>query len=121
VPTLHTDIIQGDHGYEAFLESIRKINNPRNRAAVNYLRPALVGFRRLWFIPIHFIFGLIAGHFSPVLAILENNGDDEPLIAIFDVNDKYGLHLVPAKKLYESVKAKDLMTGKSRAVIIVSQ
>lgn len=117
-PALRSDIVRGDEGYDAFLRAVRKVNDPRSRVAINYLRRALVGFEWPRFVPVHFVFGLIGGHFSPVLAVLE---EDVPLVAVFDVNEKFGLHLVPAPLLYEAVRAKDASTGKSRAVIVVSQ
>jgi hypothetical protein len=120
VPKMHTDVIRGSVDYETFLASIRKVNDPKSRVAINFLRPALFGFLKPWWIPIHYFFGIFAGHFSPVIGILENDGPD-PLVAVFDVNHRYGCYLVPAPRLYESVKAKDIMTHESRAIIIVSE
>ena len=50
----------------------------------------------------------------------EQGRERECMIGVFDVNHKYGgAYLVPSKILYESVKAHDLMTGQSRAIVIL--
>ena len=47
--------------------------------------------------------------------------NDNPLIAVFDVNHKYGgAYLVPARRLYESIKAPDVMTGESRGMVVLT-
>ena len=120
IPCIHTKIVRGDASYESFLEAIRKVNDERCRVAINFLRPALFGFHQPRWIPVHFLFGLFTGHFSPVLGILESERP-HPLVAVFDVNHRYGTYLVPAPRLYQSVKAMDITTHQSRAVIVVSQ
>jgi len=75
----------------------------------------------------NFLFGIGSGHFSPIVGMLDKDAsnqalaDDEILVGVFDVNHTYaGAYLVPAKRLYESIKAKDLTVSKSRATIILS-
>jgi hypothetical protein len=134
MPSIETNIVPGDLPYEEFLDTIRTaLSDESCRIAVNYLRPALVGFKTPKWIPIHFLFGLLGGHFSPIVGIWEDrdshgygststcsNSNSDPMIAVFDVNHSYGgAYLVPARRLYESVKAHDLMTGKSRALVVL--
>ena len=58
----------------------------------------------------------------PLSLLLEILPGDEPLVAVFDVNHKYGgAYLVPARRLYEAIHAKDISTNKSRALIFVSE
>jgi len=126
-----------EKSYEDFLSFIRTgLDDESSRVVVNYLRPALFGFPKPWWVPIHFVLGLFAGHFSPVIGMIEPRDDTtrdgnvvegnpeekpSPLIAVFDVNHKYrGAYLVPARRLYQAVKAKDIATQQSRAVIVVS-
>mmetsp|Transcript_47985 Transcript_47985/g.54377 ORF Transcript_47985/g.54377 Transcript_47985/m.54377 type:complete len:143 (+) Transcript_47985:83-511(+) len=46
---------------------------------------------------------------------------DNILVGVFDVNHTYGgAYLVPARRLYESVKAMDISVSKPRATIILS-
>ena len=91
---------------------------------MNYLRSALVGWKRgaFIFIPVNSILSLISGHFSPVVGMIEKdeaNGIEEDLIGVFDVNAEFGAYLVPARMLYGSIHVHDLTTGKSRAMVIV--
>jgi len=122
VPKLKTEIVRGDVGYEIFLEKLRKaLAQSNNRVAINYLRPSLTGFKKPWWIPIHFFFGLVSGHFSPILGIMESTTPGAPpLIAVFDLNAAYGMYLVEAPRLYQSINARDVSSGKSRGIIIVS-
>lgn len=122
-----------DASYEKFLSFISNglKDDKRSRVVINYLRPALFGFPKPWWVPFHFLLGIFAGHFSPVIGLVDNGTDssdtpkqrqwESPLIAIFDVNHKYGgTYLVPARRLFQAVKAKDVVTRRSRAVIVVS-
>mmetsp|Transcript_7152 Transcript_7152/g.10457 ORF Transcript_7152/g.10457 Transcript_7152/m.10457 type:complete len:84 (+) Transcript_7152:821-1072(+) len=44
------------------------------------------------------------------------SSDKAPLIAVFDANHTYGgAYLVPTRRLYESVNAKSMSTGKSES------
>jgi len=134
---LETTIVGGDVDYYKFLETLRETAKEpeKSRIAVNFLRPALTGFSGFRFFPMNFILGLLGGHFSPVLGLIENDtvdqpsssirekiDGDNPLVAIWDTNHKYGgAYFVPAKRLYESVKALDLSSNKNRALIVVKK
>jgi hypothetical protein len=119
VPDIHVEVVRGDVSFPEFLKTLEKVNDENTRVAVNYLRPALFGFKRPRWFPGHLTLGLLGGHFSPIVGILKNE-DDDPLVAVFDVNHKYGgTYLVPASRLYESVKALDLSTRQSRALIVL--
>jgi hypothetical protein len=119
IPNIHINVVRGDVPFEKFLTTL--INDENTRVAVNYLRPALFGFARPKWIPAHFVMGLFAGHFSPIVGILKNENDPkDPLVAVFDVNHKYGgTYLVPASRLHQSVKALDVSTRQSRALIVL--
>ena len=92
-----TDNSSNDSSSSTTTSTTTKITS---RVAINYLRPALFGFKRPKWLPFHFIIGLFGGHFSPVIGVLDNDDDkDNPLVGIFDVNHTYGgAYLVPAKK-----------------------
>eukprot|EP00542_Grammatophora_oceanica_P012368 CAMPEP_0194039596 /NCGR_PEP_ID=MMETSP0009_2-20130614/11713_1 /TAXON_ID=210454 /ORGANISM="Grammatophora oceanica, Strain CCMP 410" /LENGTH=265 /DNA_ID=CAMNT_0038682491 /DNA_START=1 /DNA_END=798 /DNA_ORIENTATION=- len=124
---IETTVVEGGLGYEKFLQTLKlKLADENCRVAVNYLRPALVGFQWPKWVPANLFLGLFGGHFSPVVGILEEphsnssskDEKDDPLVGVFDVNSKWGLYLVPASRLYDSVVAKDMTTGKSRAMVI---
>lgn len=120
-PLLKTQIIRGDVTYMEFVNIIRKtLDNPNFRLAVNYLRGPLFGFQRPKWMPMHIMHGMLIGHFSPIVGILERDeATDDPLVAIFDVNHNYGgAYLVPATKLYESIRAMDVFSMKHRALIL---
>jgi len=132
IPKMTTEVISGDVPFEEFLAGIRRVNDARCRVVVNYLRPALIGFTKPWWFPTHYVLGIFAGHFSPVIGVLEKDdlgcssgssgGKDDPWVAIFDVNHRYGgTYLVPATRLYRAVQAHDVATRRSRAVIVVTQ
>jgi len=130
---ISVDIFRGDDvSYEMFVNVIRKsLEDDKSRVVVNYLRPVLFGFNKKPFhwLPANFLLSLMGGHFSPVVGMLKDDAHDKndvtdnndgPLIAVFDVNHTYdGAYLVPAKRLYESIKSLDLTTGKSRAIMII--
>jgi hypothetical protein len=127
-PKIETEIVRGDCSYDIFLQTIRRVKNDKERVVLNFLRPALFGPQRPMWIPTHLLMGLFGGHFSPIIGVLENYGEDDddqesdnPLVAVFDVNHKYGgAYFVPARRLYQSVQARDVMTGQSRALVLVT-
>lgn len=120
---LETKIVEGGVTYDEFLKTIRDgLANKDCRIACNFLRPALTGFSgwRIW--PMNFLLGILGGHFSPILGVLDDPEVDSPLVAIFDTNHKYnGTYFVPAKKLYDAVHAVDLSAHKHRALILVTK
>ncbi len=134
---LETTIVGGDVEYEKFLEILRETTkrNEKCRIAANFLRPALTGFPGLRFLPMNCILGLLGGHFSPVLGLIERETVDQmdstisekiegdnPLVAIWDTNHKYGgAYFVPARRLYQSVHALDLSSNKNRALIVAEK
>jgi hypothetical protein len=122
MPPIKTRIIPGDISYDEFVEEIRVALSDTNcRIALNYLRPVLVGFKTPRFFPANFMLSLMSGHFSPIIGMVDDDKDGNGcLIAVFDVNHIFGgTYLVPSKLLYESVKAHDLMTGCSRALVVI--
>jgi hypothetical protein len=136
-PKIETEIVRGDCSYDVFLQTIRRVHNDNERVVLNFLRPALFGLQRpFWWLPTHLMFGLFGGHFSPIIGVLEQNhstdtttttttttstNDNNPLVAVFDVNHKYGgAYFVPARRLYQSVQAKDAMSGQSRALVVLT-
>ena len=112
---IKSEVIRGGVSYKVFVETLKKSNSDKTRVAVNFLRPALFGFKSktFWFLPWNFILGLMGGHFSPVISYME----DIDHVAIFDLNAAYGFYLCPTRRLYESVHAMDLMGGQRRALI----
>eukprot|EP00979_Chaetoceros_neogracilis_P007785 scaffold1674_cov284-Chaetoceros_neogracile.AAC.3 len=123
MPPIKTKVISGDLCYEKFMKAIiDSLKDPSCRIALNFLRPALVGFRSPIYIPAFFMLSLVSGHFSPILGMFEEDKEEgrECMIGVFDVNHKFGgAYLVPSRMLYESVKAQDLTTGRSRALVIL--
>lgn len=119
-PSLRARVVRGDAVDRDGLlgEITRALTDPRRRVAVNYLRPALVGFASR--APGHAALGVLGGHFSPVVAVLPPSPTrPAPRVAVFDVNAAYGLCLVDADRLRESVRCKDLTTGKARGIVVV--
>lgn len=119
-----TEIIDGGSvSYQEFVSTLRdNLNNPDVRIACNFLRPALMGFTGWRIFPMNFLMGVFGGHFSPVLGILDDASTTEPLVAVFDTNDKYdGTYFVSAERLYEAVRAVDLSAHKHRALILVTK
>ena len=124
--SLKTQIVRGDVPYREFVTIIRKtLSNHNSRIAVNYLRGPLFGFQKPKWIPIHTMIGILGGHFSPIVGILERDDEkkgDDPLVAIFDVNASYGgTYLVPATVLYESIRAMDFFSKQRRALIVTER
>lgn len=108
-------VVYGSEGYDAFLKALIKSNQPQNyRVAVNFLRSSLFGFPTPTWLPGSWLLALLGGHFSPVLGYLE----EENLVAIFDVNKKYGFYLVEARRLFASVNTFDFMNGTTRGLIL---
>ena len=127
---LETKIVRGNVTYEEFLATLREgTANTNCRIAVNFLRPALVGFQGVRWIPMNLVLGLFGGHFSPILGLVEQEEGvdgkkeiDNPFVAIWDTNHKYnGAYFVPARRLYDAVNAIDLSASKHRALVVVEK
>ncbi|EED89626.1 predicted protein [Thalassiosira pseudonana CCMP1335] len=128
---LTTKIVRGGVSYEEFLQTLRDgLANENCRIACNFLRPALVGFKGIRVFPVNFLLGVMGGHFSPILGMLEEDDVgvgseskvDCPLVCVWDTNHAYnGAYFVPAKRMYEAVHAVDLMDHKHRALILVER
>ena len=126
-----TEIIRGDTvTYDEFVSTIRQAtsgSSDTKRIMLNFHRPPLFGTPKSpWSHPLSFIvYSVLAGHFSPILGLIENPSENEgnnPLVGIWDVNHRYGgAYLVPAKRLYTSVTARDFWSGKSRALVVVTK
>jgi len=108
-------VVYGSDGYDAFISAIKKVNDPKYRVAVNFLRSPLFEFNKPWWLPVNYVLGLFGGHFSPCIGYLE----DQNLVAIFDVNHNYSTFLIDAKRLYEAVATHDQTTGKTRGLVVV--
>jgi hypothetical protein len=90
---LKVRVIPGSDGYAAFVAALRLANDPsRYRVGANFLRGALFGTPGAT--PAATLLGLLAGHFSPIIAFLER----EDLVLVFDVNHKFGAFLVPTRR-----------------------
>jgi len=128
--------------YDQFVQILdQNLKNDKIRIAINFLRPALMGFQTPWytwpFVPAHFFLGVFGGHFSVVLGMIPSitntptkssntttseHDNHEPLVAILDVNHNYGgTYLVPARRLYHAMRAKGISTLQSRALILVRE
>jgi hypothetical protein len=120
---IETEIVEGGVSYDEFVKTLRDgLANKDCRIACNFLRPALTGFMGWRIFPMNFLLGVMGGHFSPILGVLDVPEVDSPLVAIWDTNHKYnGAYFVPAKKLYDAVRAVDLSAHKHRALILVTK
>jgi len=104
--------------YVAFLEQLRLVNHPsgKYRVGANFLRGAIFGPAGYW--PATQMLALLGGHFSPVVGFFEGKQHAEPQVALFDVNDSYGLCMVPARRMFDAVYTIDLMTGSKRGLVV---
>eukprot|EP00579_Thalassiosira_antarctica_P027679 CAMPEP_0202023888 /NCGR_PEP_ID=MMETSP0905-20130828/52881_1 /ASSEMBLY_ACC=CAM_ASM_000554 /TAXON_ID=420261 /ORGANISM="Thalassiosira antarctica, Strain CCMP982" /LENGTH=180 /DNA_ID=CAMNT_0048586371 /DNA_START=51 /DNA_END=593 /DNA_ORIENTATION=- len=134
---LSTKIVRGNVGYDEFLSALREgLANENVRVACNYLRSVLTGFEKIRYFPSNLILAMLGGHFSPILGIIENDDslemregveeeeteNNNPFVAIFDTNHKYnGAYFVPARRLYEAVRAIDLTDNNHRAIVFVEK
>ena len=107
-----------DDHYAAFQEQLRLVHHPsgKYRVGANFLRGAIFGPAGYW--PAMQMLALLGGHFSPVVGFFEGQHYPEPLVALFDVNDCYGLCMVPARLMFKAVHTIDLMTGSKRGLVV---
>ena len=64
----------------------------------------------------------LGGHFSPVVSYWESpvsGAQSEPMCAVFDVNQEYGMCILPCRKLYEASSTFDIMTGRRRGLVVL--
>ncbi|CAK4077753.1 unnamed protein product [Aphanomyces euteiches] len=107
-------IVYGSEGYAAFLEAIKLANNPQYRVALNFLHAALFGMGGPKYLPHVALGAILGGHFSNIVGYLE----DVDMVAVFDVNEDFGPYLVDSKRLYSAVRASDVQSGRTRALIV---
>ena len=122
--SLHFPQIIGSEGYLEFLSSLKRINDPRYRVSVNFLRSSLFGLPKTVFprclslfeflLPHNWLLGIFGGHFSPIVGYLE----EEDMVAVFDVNHAYGLYLVSSKDLFRAVDTFDFTSSRTRALVV---
>jgi hypothetical protein len=84
-----------------FRDHMRRSNDPAHRYIVNFYRGPL--------------FGKGGGHHSPIGGYLEN----EDLVFVLDVNQKYGPWLVKTERLFEAASTMDRMSGKRRGLLLI--
>lgn len=113
---------KGEDDYEAFLEVLKLSVHPsgKYRVAVNYLRSALFGCQN--YFPSTILLSFLGGHFSPVVGFWESpvhGAQSEPMCAVFDVNQEYGMCILPCKRLYDASSTFDIMTGRRRGLIVM--
>jgi len=113
---LSSTVIYGDDKYQSFIETLKKVNDPKYRIAINFLRSSLFGMKSPLWLPSNLLLSIFGGHFSPIIGYLEK----EDLVAVFDVNHNYGLFLVKSERLYDSISTFDLSSGKSRGIVITT-
>jgi len=108
--------------YQSFLSALRLSVHPSReyRVAVNFLRGALFGCAN--YLPSTVLLSLLGGHFSPVINVWDEVGSHgaqgEAMCSVFDVNAAYGLCILPARRLFASVRTHDIMTGQSRGMLV---
>lgn len=74
-----SSVVYGSDGYDAFLATIKLVNNPRYRVSVNFLRSALFGPPISISPLLMLLLTVFGGHFSPVVGYLE----DKDLVSTF--------------------------------------
>lgn len=112
-----SSVVYGSAGYDVFIEALKKANDADSyRVTVNFLRSSLFGIPSPTWLPSSWFTMRVGGHFSPVLGYLEK----ENLVAIFDVNHKYGIFLCDTERLYDSVSTVDMMRqdGQTRGLVV---
>lgn len=86
---------------DAFLEHLKRANDPGRRYIVNFRRKE--------------IFGAGAGHHSPIGGYLEA----EDLVLVLDVKETFKPWLVERKRLYDAMNTVDSDGGKTRGLLMM--
>jgi hypothetical protein len=110
-----SQVVLGSEGYEKFLETIKKVNDPRYRIGLNFLRSPVFGYLQPSYIPANYVLTLFGGHFSPIVGYDEK----EDLVAVFDVNHNYGMFLVKSERLWDAVNTFDFSAKGTRGLVLV--
>ena len=112
---LRSTVIRGNEGYDLFLQTLRKANDPKKyRLSVNFLRPALFGPPSPTYLPSSCLLGLVGGHHSPVIAY----SDVTDTVLVFDVNHNYGSLVISSRELFEAVDTFDPLAGEHRGLVL---
>jgi hypothetical protein len=86
---------------EEFREHLRHVNAPERRYIINFDRGPL--------------FGNVGGHHSPIAGYLE----EQDLVLVLDVNERYRPWLVPAERLYQAMTTVDSSSGLQRGLLLI--
>jgi hypothetical protein len=104
VAAAHTDrtvTVLRDLSEAAFVEHLKRSNDPARRYIVNFRRAE--------------IFGAGAGHHSPIGGYLEA----EDLVLVLDVNEDFKPWLVERERLYRAMNTVDSDGGRTRGLLLV--
>lgn len=86
---------------DEFRQHLRQANTPQRRYIINFDRGPL--------------FGTAGGHHSPIAGYLEQ----EDLVLVLDVNERYRPWLVPAERLYQAMSTVDSSSGLRRGLLLI--
>lgn len=86
---------------DAFLEHLKRSNDPARRYTINFTRKE--------------IFGAGAGHHSPIGGYLE----EEDMVLVLDVNEAFKPWLIERKRLYDAMNTVDSDGGKKRGLLLI--
>ena len=113
---LKCEVIYATEGYDAFYNALKKINNVRFRVSVNFLRSSLFGIPKPQWNPMNILASFFGGHHSLLVGFFA----EQNLVAVFDVNDTYGLFLVDARRLFDACDTIPVegISGRSRGLVI---
>ena len=134
-------VVLGSEGYDAFLATLKRVNDPKVRIAANFLRSPLFGINPPAWLPFNLLISFFGGHFSPgtphfshvvhlpppsppyfdtsETCTVVGFFDEVNLVAVFDVNHNYSLFFVTPERLFEAVNTFDVTSGKGRGLVVV--
>jgi len=58
-------VVLGSEGYDVFLATLKRVNDPKVRIAANFLRSPLFGINPPAWLPFNLLISFFGGHFSP--------------------------------------------------------